>query len=37
MEDIENVKTTSWLYFLTIGEPEDIDESEKRYLFHISV
>ena len=36
MEEFENPKTTSWLDFLTKGEPEDIDESEKRYLFPVS-
>ena len=36
MEEFENPHTTSWLDFLTKGEPEDIDESEKRYLIPIS-
>ena len=34
---MENFETTSWLEFLTSGDPEDIDESDKRYLFHNSV
>ena len=37
MEDFEGVKTTSWLDILTRCELEDIDESEKRYLFHNSI
>ena len=37
MEKFEKPKTTSWLNFLTKGDPEDIDESGERYLFHNSV
>ena len=36
MEEVEKPNSTSWLDFLTKGEPEDIDKSEKRYLIPIS-
>ena len=36
MVEFENPSTTCWLDFLTKGEPEDINESEKRYLIPIS-
>ena len=37
MEEVEKPETTSWLNFLTKGEPEDLEEPDGRYLFHISV
>ena len=37
MEEVEKPKTTSWLNFLTKGEPEDVEESDGRYLLHNSV
>ena len=36
MEEIEKLKTTSWLDFLTKGEPEGVEESDGRYFFHNS-
>ena len=36
MEEFEELKATSWLNFLTIGEPEGVEESDGRYLFHNS-
>ena len=34
---MENLETISWLDFLTRGEPEDIDESEQRYLINLKL
>ena len=36
-EEVEKPETTYMVNFLTKGEPEDVEESDGRYLLHISV